>query len=221
MLLIPAINKNTPLHLAMWRGKIVIVEMTNRTIQQRQCSVEGCDNPLRYKARKLCGKHYKRWNKHGDPLMIKDQKIYKAEEHVNWKGGDATYEAIHQWVGLNYGKPKLCEHCKTTYALVFDWANISGTHKRIRSDWIRLCRKCHMKMDGRKNSVPPNRKDATSKYKGVSRNGKNWSARSAHDGKIVNIGTFPTQEKAANAYDEYEQKHFGDNAYLNFRQCFL
>ena len=33
------------------------------------CSIEGCENggPI---TRGWCGKHYKRWSKHGDPLTV-------------------------------------------------------------------------------------------------------------------------------------------------------
>lgn len=32
------------------------------------CTIEGCDRPVL--ARKMCSKHYGRWNKHGDPLHV-------------------------------------------------------------------------------------------------------------------------------------------------------
>lgn len=35
----------------------------------RGCSVEGCQGT--HKGRGLCGTHYKRWQKHGDPLVVR------------------------------------------------------------------------------------------------------------------------------------------------------
>lgn len=52
------------------------------------------------------------------------------------------------WVELHKGKPSLCEHCGTTEAKKFEWANISKKYKRELDDWIRLCTKCHRKFDG-------------------------------------------------------------------------
>ena len=34
------------------------------------CSVDGCDNPIQIKLRKLCVKHYHRWQRYGDPLFV-------------------------------------------------------------------------------------------------------------------------------------------------------
>lgn len=59
------------------------------------------------------------------------------------------YNTLHQRVRVLYGKPSLCEHCGTTDAKAYDWANISGKYTTIdRSDWKRLCRKCHIEFDG-------------------------------------------------------------------------
>jgi len=33
------------------------------------CIVDGCDNPVRVLSRGLCGKHYSRYQRHGDPTM--------------------------------------------------------------------------------------------------------------------------------------------------------
>ena len=46
-----------------------------------------------------------------------------------------------------YGKPTICEQCGSIDFV--DWANISGTYKRERNDWLHLCRKCHFYYDKR------------------------------------------------------------------------
>lgn len=65
------------------------------------------------------------------------------------------YRALHRWVEYHLGKPKRCDNCADTSDRMYDWANISGEYKRDLSDWKRLCRPCHMKMDGqhRKNNI--------------------------------------------------------------------
>lgn len=76
------------------------------------------------------------------------RKIVKTEaESPNWKGDRVGRSALHNWVEKHLGKPKKCEHCGTTKAKFFDWANISQEYRRDLKDWVRLCRKCHAKFD--------------------------------------------------------------------------
>jgi len=75
------------------------------------------------------------------------QIVKRGEDSPNWKGDKVGKEALHNWVQGILGRPKKCEHCGTTTAKCFDWANISQEYKRDISDWIRLCRKCHTKFD--------------------------------------------------------------------------
>ena len=61
-----------------------------------------------------------------------------------WKGDDVGYGNLHVWVRRHKEK-HLCPCGKMPY----DVANISGEYKRDINDYIWLCRKCHMKSDGR------------------------------------------------------------------------
>jgi hypothetical protein len=58
-----------------------------------------------------------------------------------------AYVAVHMWVAYHFGKPQHCENCLTTAKRMYHWANISGTYRRERSDWLRLCVPCHKKHD--------------------------------------------------------------------------
>jgi len=71
----------------------------------------------------------------------------KNENNYNWKGDDAGYSAIHQWVRANKPQPEHCESCNNQSPI--DLANISGEYKRDINDFEYLCRKCHMTKDGR------------------------------------------------------------------------
>jgi len=51
------------------------------------CSIEGCKGE--YEAKGYCGKHYKRWWKYGDPLIMKQAE--NGSGHVNSDG----YKIIH------------------------------------------------------------------------------------------------------------------------------
>jgi len=65
-----------------------------------------------------------------------------------------TYTTIHAWVRRKFGTPSECEHCGTYESKKFEWANISGEYELNRSDWARLCCKCHRRYDlGIKNRI--------------------------------------------------------------------
>lgn len=93
------------------------------------------------------GKKFSKKHRENISLSIKNDEKRRGQYHGNWKGDAASYVAIHMWISKWLGKPKYCEYCKTTTAKRFDWANKSGEYKRELSDWIRLCKKCHIKYD--------------------------------------------------------------------------
>lgn len=70
-----------------------------------------------------------------------------GDKHPLWKGDKVGYHALHRWVDLHKGKPSKCEHCGTTTAKKFEWANIDGQYNRSLDDFIRLCTSCHRKYD--------------------------------------------------------------------------
>ncbi len=90
-----------------------------------------------------------------------------GEKNFNWKGDKAGHHSFHTWVRTRLGTPKKCEHCGTTDAKFFDWANKSGEYKRDLNDWIRLCRKCHRQYDeqlGRGSMLSDRFGDKTGRY---------------------------------------------------------
>lgn len=77
----------------------------------------------------------------------------RGKDNANWKGDNVGYHALHGWVNLRLGKPKLCSICGTTKAKKYEWANISGKYQRTKKDWERLCVSCHRKKDGHANKM--------------------------------------------------------------------
>lgn len=73
--------------------------------------------------------------------------IQTGETNSNWKGKGVKYTGIHEFVRRHLAKPELCEKCNEVPP--YDLANISGQYSRDLNDWQWLCRKCHMKDDGR------------------------------------------------------------------------
>ena|SRR3990167_654594 len=92
------------------------------------------------------------WNKnlkgiHLSPITEFKKGQTADEKNAAWKGDNVGYVALHKWVARKRGKPQQCEHCKTTKAKQFDWANKSGKYLRNLNDWLRLCVSCHHKYD--------------------------------------------------------------------------
>ena len=89
-----------------------------------------------------------------------------------WKGDQVGYSALHSWMQNTFGAPATCEHCAQTKGM-FDWANKSGGYLRDRSDWVRLCRSCHMKYDQRGFQVKH-----MYEHEGETLSLKEWASRS-------------------------------------------
>jgi hypothetical protein len=71
----------------------------------------------------------------------------RGANNATWKGDRVGYGGLHDWIRKEAGTPSFCEHCHTTEPKRFEWANKSGLYRRERSDWIRLCKKCHNQYD--------------------------------------------------------------------------
>jgi NUMOD3 motif len=71
----------------------------------------------------------------------------RGERASRWKGDEVGYGGIHIWMRHTFGQPRECDHCGTTEAKRYEWANLSKEYKRDRADWLRLCNQCHQKYD--------------------------------------------------------------------------
>ena len=72
----------------------------------------------------------------------------RFDENANgWKGDKVKIRGLHQWVERHLGVLNKCEYCESTTAKRYDWANKSRRYLRELSDWVRLCRKCHIAYD--------------------------------------------------------------------------
>jgi predicted RNA-binding Zn-ribbon protein involved in translation (DUF1610 family) len=143
-----------------------------------------------------------------------------GENNVNWKGDQASYGSIHDWVSYHRGKPKKCEHCGIADpSKRYEWANVSKEYKREIDDWIRLCKKCHYKYDGLEGFKEYNKKKIRtimaknkSGFKNVYQtpSGK-FCSYITINGKQVKLGyTFATAEQAYEAYKEKALELYGE-----------
>lgn len=84
----------------------------------------------------------------------------KLDKSVSWKGDNAGYYAIHEWLKVNFGKADCCENLDCVYPrrngsgsiLVkpkrFEWAYLGKRgFSRNRKLYIKLCCSCHRKYD--------------------------------------------------------------------------
>ena len=71
----------------------------------------------------------------------------KGKYNGQWKGDKVGYLSLHEWIRNHKPKPEFCERCEKKPP--YDLANISQKYKRDVNDFKWLCRKCHMKEDGR------------------------------------------------------------------------
>jgi hypothetical protein len=64
---------------------------------------------------------------------------------------EVKLHALHLRIKQRLPKPKLCEACNKKPP--YDLANVSGKYLEDLSDWEWLCRRCHMRIDGRMNNL--------------------------------------------------------------------
>lgn|SRR4030067_1498426 len=95
------------------------------------------------------GKHHSLETKRKIAETLKRKGVNQNQNHGQWKGDNVGYSALHAWVKRHLNKSDLCQNCKKRPS--HDLANISQEYKRDLDDWEWLCRKCHMKSDGRLN----------------------------------------------------------------------
>lgn len=87
---------------------------------------------------------------------IKISNSLKNEKHFNWKD-KPTYGITHYWLRTNFGKASICESvaCENK-SKIYDWALIKGKfYERNRSNFIQLCRKCHIRYDRNHIRIKP------------------------------------------------------------------
>lgn len=79
---------------------------------------------------------------------------FKSQNNPRWKGVNAGYKSIHQWLKRNHGSPMVCDKCRTIGKTEengkwsIQWALKKGMkHDHDARNYIGLCRLCHAKYD--------------------------------------------------------------------------
>jgi len=135
----------------------------------------------------------------------------------------------HKWHAVKNGNTFYAIRCfgpakKTTYIRMH--REIINPPDHLVVDHIN-----HNGLDNRKANIRPatraqnnynrlivKRKGLSSKYKGVAwkKEKKKWRAQMHFNGKLIFLGYFKEEIKAAKAYDKAAKKHYGQFACLNF-----
>lgn len=93
-----------------------------------------------------------RWQ--GDEARLKFASKISGANNYQWKNGQtvgkiAGYQAVHKWVKHTAGPAIKCEHCHLDDKKRYEWANVSGQYLYDMTDWMQLCKGCHMKYDNK------------------------------------------------------------------------
>ena len=105
-----------------------------------------------------------------NPKNVKRQLETKHQKYpFGYTGHESKYAGIHKWLREKYGRPSSCEHCYKKGRIRssdgrwnIDYAkkNSAKTYTKRLSDYLKLCRSCHMKYDGitinKSNESPKN-----------------------------------------------------------------
>lgn len=67
----------------------------------QRCSIEGCDN--KKNSKDWCAKHYRRWQQHGDPLIILSNYGKSLRERFESKVELIPFSTCHWWTGATPG----------------------------------------------------------------------------------------------------------------------
>jgi hypothetical protein len=98
---------------------------------------------------------------HREKISMALTGLFVCENGPRWKGEQAGYQSKHVWIRKYFGKATKCEYKDCVYPRKrkrgkadmmteptrFEWANISKKYKRVREDWVQLCKSCHSKLD--------------------------------------------------------------------------
>ena len=79
-----------------------------------------------------------------------------GDKNGMWRGGLVGYASLHEYVRNHLPVPDKCSLCGAEGKL--DLHNKNCSYERDFSGWEYLCRRCHMKKDGRFNNLKQNQK---------------------------------------------------------------
>jgi len=82
---------------------------------------------------------------HREALSLSLKGKGKGETNPGWKGEDAGYIAIHEWVRRNKTRTGRCSNCGKSGRT--EWSNVAHSYRRELADYGELCHQCHHRYD--------------------------------------------------------------------------
>lgn len=179
------------------------------------CSIDGCENGGKL-ARGWCNRHYLRWRRHGDPLGAAYQgpeEVFLASvawtgEHLIWTGttGGSRYGQLNADGRKVYAHRYSYERANGPIpdGMVID--HICHTPACVLPDHLRLATRAQN--NANRSGAMPGR----GLPRGVTPNGRGYSAQVKQNGDRHYLGTFDTPEEASAAAAAKRAELFGEFA---------
>ena len=184
----------------------------------KTCKIEGCEKPR--KARGWCDAHWRRWQRHGDPLGG-NTKYTDPEEAFLARTEPLLWSGCVVWTGATNrkGYGSLSVNGRTVLAHRYAWererGRIPGGAVLDHTCWERACCNVdHLRIATHQQNMQ-NRSGAwkgRSLPRGVYRHRSGYQARVNTNGREINAGTFPTIERANIAVKNCRAFYFGEYA---------
>ncbi|TYG23481.1 HNH endonuclease [Enterobacter asburiae] len=186
----------------------------------KKCYVNDCDN--RSEKRGMCGKHYFRWRKYGDPLVVRNTVYSSPQEAI--KARTKVEGECQVWTGakLKTGYGSIRTGGKALRVHRFVWESVSGpVPDGMDVDHICRNRLCcninHLRLASRSENnqnlggAKKNSKTGVLGVTYLNRGNRRWLAQVKLNGKFVLRKTFMSLEEARDAAIAARLEHFTHN----------
>lgn len=126
-----------------------VKDSKGRTVAVKAITCEVCGKEAMVRAHstgRFCSKSCAAVSRHAQGTMPKPP---QGEDSPYWKGGEATYSAMHKRVVRLRGKADHCEQRESAgcHSLTYQWAWIHDTDPSDPQNYRQLCRVCHVAYD--------------------------------------------------------------------------
>ncbi len=174
---------------------------------QNICIITGCQNKIFNKGKQWCGKHYNRWRRNGNPLVLQQERhgMARSVEYQTWRNMKARCYLPSYIEYQHYGGRgiKVCERWRNSFKNFYedmgqkpkgktlDRINTNGDYEPKNCRWATYT-----------EQILSQRLRSTNKtgFKGVQKVRNKFSAHITVNYKVYYLGLFDTAEEASIAF---------------------